>query len=102
MAGEDRQAKQPNARERVVAQTIHAVLFDMDGVVTHTAQAHTAAWKRLFDEYLEQRASERGGSFRPFESLYFVSFFATSRHSSHVHPVLGGSGMPSSRKIRLL
>lgn len=30
-----------------------AVIFDMDGVVTRTAQLHAAAWKALFDRFLE-------------------------------------------------
>ena len=37
---------------------IEAVLFDMDGVITDTAEAHMAAWKRLFDEYLRARRPE--------------------------------------------
>ena len=39
---------------------LDAVLFDMDGVVTDTADAHAAAWKRLFDEFLQEWASEQG------------------------------------------
>ena len=35
---------------------IDAVLFDLDGVVTDTAEAHFESWKRLFDSYLEQAA----------------------------------------------
>lgn len=46
---------------------LDAVLFDMDGVVTDTAEAHAAAWKRLFDAYLEERAASRGEAFRPFD-----------------------------------
>jgi trehalose-phosphatase len=46
---------------------LEAVLFDMDGVVTDTAQAHAAAWQRLFDEYLKARAERRGEEFRPFD-----------------------------------
>ena len=30
-----------------------AVLFDLDGVLTNTASVHAAAWKRLFDGFLE-------------------------------------------------
>jgi alpha,alpha-trehalase len=30
-----------------------AVLFDLDGVVTRTAEVHAAAWKRLFDALVE-------------------------------------------------
>ena len=39
-----------------------AVIFDLDGVVTQTAAVHAAAWKRLFDAYLAERAARRGTS----------------------------------------
>lgn len=48
---------------------ITAVLFDMDGVVTDTAQAHAAAWKRLFDEYLRRRADQQDEPFKPFDPV---------------------------------
>lgn len=44
-----------------------AVLFDLDGVLTKTARVHAAAWKKLFDAFLEQRASQTGESFVPFD-----------------------------------
>lgn len=44
-----------------------AVIFDMDGVVTDTASIHAAAWKRMFDAYLEERSRRSGEPFRPFE-----------------------------------
>ena len=44
-----------------------AMLFDLDGVITRTAAVHSAAWKVLFDEFLEARARERGEPFVPFE-----------------------------------
>jgi len=47
---------------------VDAALFDMDGVVTDTAQAHAAAWKQLFDEFLEARAKRRGERFEPFDA----------------------------------
>jgi beta-phosphoglucomutase-like phosphatase (HAD superfamily) len=40
--------------------------FDTDGVLTDTASVHAAAWKRLFDEYLEGRAARLGEPFRSF------------------------------------
>ncbi len=44
-----------------------AVLFDLDGVITATANVHFAAWKKLFDAYL-RKVSERDGSpFRQFD-----------------------------------
>ncbi len=44
-----------------------AVLLDLDGVITDTANMHAACWKQMFDAYLQQRAAERGEPFRPFE-----------------------------------
>src|SRR5918996_2546846 len=44
-----------------------AVLFDLDGVLTRTASVHAAAWKTLFDGFLEQRAADRGETFVPFD-----------------------------------
>jgi trehalose 6-phosphate phosphatase len=49
------------------AAGFEAAIFDMDGVVTKTARVHARAWKRLFDDYLEARASRRGEVFRPFD-----------------------------------
>ena len=44
-----------------------AVLFDLDGVLTDTAKMHATCWKKMFDEYLQKRATEQGEPFRPFE-----------------------------------
>jgi beta-phosphoglucomutase-like phosphatase (HAD superfamily) len=44
-----------------------AILFDLDGVLTQTARVHAAAWKRLFDRFLEQQSVETGESFVPFD-----------------------------------
>nr|WP_253203811.1 beta-phosphoglucomutase family hydrolase [Methylosinus sp. KRF6] len=44
-------------------------MFDLDGVITRTAGAHAAAWKRLFDDYLQQRARIEGVIFIPFDPI---------------------------------
>ena len=44
-----------------------AVLFDLDGVLTRTASVHASAWKKLFDGFLEQRASQSGEPFVAFD-----------------------------------
>ncbi|WP_152206833.1 trehalose-phosphatase [Marinobacter changyiensis] len=49
---------------------LEAVLFDMDGVITDTANAHAAAWQRLFDEFLKARAERCGEEFHPFDPHY--------------------------------
>src|SRR6267143_5666212 len=44
-----------------------AVLLDLDGVITDTASVHAACWKQMFDEYLQERAMQRGEALRPFD-----------------------------------
>jgi beta-phosphoglucomutase family hydrolase len=46
---------------------IRACLFDLDGVLTQTAKVHAAAWKQMFDEYLQARAEKTGEEFVPFD-----------------------------------
>ena len=74
---------------------IDAFILDMDGVVTKTARVHAAAWKQMFDEYLQARTSQSGEHYEPFdiESDYLsyidgkprydgVRDFLVSRHIS--------------------
>jgi beta-phosphoglucomutase family hydrolase len=44
-----------------------AVLFDLDGVLTQTARVHAAAWKQLFDQFLDEYAAVRAAAFVPFD-----------------------------------
>ncbi len=45
---------------------VDAVLFEMDGVLTDTADVHAAAWKRLFDDFLKRHAGATAGACRSF------------------------------------
>ena len=51
-----------------------ACLFDLDGVLTDTASVHAAAWKQMFDEYLQARAEREGTPFRAFDIATDDSF----------------------------
>jgi beta-phosphoglucomutase family hydrolase len=44
-----------------------ACLFDLDGVLTKTAVVHNAAWKEMFDAYLQERSRRMGEPFVPFD-----------------------------------
>lgn len=46
---------------------IAVCLFDLDGVLTPTAAIHAAAWKEMFDRFLEERAA--GGAFEAFDPI---------------------------------
>lgn len=48
-------------------ETVHACLFDLDGVLTDTASVHTKAWKAMFDDFLQKRAERTGEKFVPFD-----------------------------------
>jgi trehalose-phosphatase len=56
------------------AESIRAVIFDVDGVVTDTASIHAAAWKRLFDHFLRERADRMGEPFVPFDAEDYRRF----------------------------
>ena len=49
-------------------RTIRACLFDLDGVLTRTATVHAAAWKEMFDEFLQERAAQSREPFVPFDA----------------------------------
>ncbi|MGI8559313.1 MAG: HAD-IA family hydrolase [Solirubrobacteraceae bacterium] len=48
---------------------VRACLFDLDGVLTRTAEVHAAAWKEMFDGYLRRRAESRGEEFVAFDAV---------------------------------
>lgn len=45
---------------------VSACLFDLDGVLTPTAEVHAKAWKTVFDSYLEDGSRHTGTPFTPF------------------------------------
>jgi beta-phosphoglucomutase family hydrolase len=59
---------QPPARMLAISREHYdAVLLDLDGVITDTASLHAACWKKMFDEYLQNRARETGEAFSAFD-----------------------------------
>ena len=48
----------PDRSQLGLPDTIDALLFDMDGVLTQTAKVHAKAWKQMFDEFLEPRGEK--------------------------------------------
>ena len=42
-------------------------IFDLDGVVTHTALVHSRAWKKMFDEYLLAWSAKNTKEQAPFD-----------------------------------
>jgi beta-phosphoglucomutase family hydrolase len=48
---------------------VGACLFDLDGVLTQTAEVHASAWKEMFDGYLRERAARTGEEFVAFDPV---------------------------------
>lgn len=53
--------------KRINRDQYDAILFDLDGVITDTANLHATCWKQMFDEYLQERARRKGEPFIPFD-----------------------------------
>ncbi|GAB3921390.1 haloacid dehalogenase [Microlunatus endophyticus] len=45
-------------RTKTSLDTYEAVLFDLDGVLTPTAEVHMRAWERMFNAYLDSRGGQ--------------------------------------------
>ncbi|QBQ56538.1 trehalose-phosphatase [Nitrosococcus wardiae] len=54
-----------NTHKTISRSHFDAVIFDLDGVITRTARVHAAAWKAMFDDFLQKQA--KGAEFKPFD-----------------------------------
>lgn len=53
--------------------TVDAALFDLDGVITPTAEVHMRAWEVMFSRFLEARAEELDEELEPYtDDDYFA------------------------------
>ncbi len=70
-----------------------AAIFDLDGVITDTAKVHAQAWKRMFDDFLRERASKTGGAFRAFEVDDYTRYVDGKPRYDGVAGFLGSRGI---------
>lgn len=59
--------------------TVDGCLFDLDGVLTRTAELHAAAWEAMFDDFLRDRARQRGERQAPFDKVHDYERFVDGR-----------------------
>lgn len=93
---------------RPALRAFDAVIFDMDGVVTDTAAVHSAAWKRMFDDYLRQHAARTGTEFQEFTQHHDYRAYVDGRPryqgvasflaSRRIHLPIGTPDDPSGRE----
>ncbi|RAV35015.1 HAD family hydrolase [Corynebacterium heidelbergense] len=66
-----------------------ALLFDLDGVITPTADLHRAAWREMFSEFLDSRSA------KPYEEQDYFDYLDGRRRDEGVAALL------TSRNIEL-
>lgn len=49
--------------------SVRALLFDLDGVLTRTADLHARAWTETFDDFLRDHSERTGEPFVPFDPV---------------------------------
>lgn len=77
---------------RVDWSSYEAVLFDLDGVVTPTAEVHMRAWSEMFNEFLSGSA-DGGGDRSPYtDADYFAHVDGKPRYDG-VRDFLGSRGI---------
>jgi beta-phosphoglucomutase family hydrolase len=60
-------------------RTISACLFDLDGVLTRTAELHAAAWKQTFDTLMHDRSPRGGSAPVPFDEITDYAAYVDGR-----------------------
>ena len=73
--------------------SVHACLFDLDGVLTRTTPLHEAAWKRMFDAYLRERARRGAAAFVPFGNADYLRYVDGRPRADGVRSFLAARGI---------
>jgi len=82
---------------RVQWSDYEAVLFDLDGVVTPTAEVHMRAWAEMFNAYLESYGGP-GDSSPYVDDDYFAHVDGKPRYDG-VRDFLTSRGLPASEDL---
>ncbi len=72
-------------------EQIRACLFDLDGVLTRTADVHRAVWTEVFDGLLAERAG--AATFRPFSEADYLAYVDGRPRRDGVRTFLASRGI---------
>jgi beta-phosphoglucomutase family hydrolase len=83
---------------------IRACLFDLDGVLTQTAQLHAEAWKETFDSFLRARGASTHRPLIPFDPILDYERYVDGRpRDDGVREFLGARGIdPDAATVTVL
>jgi beta-phosphoglucomutase family hydrolase len=93
LGGGEAVAGRGNLRVLGLPPGIVAGLFDLDGVLTGTARLHAAAWTRVFDDFLLDRARRSGQPYRAFDAADYSSFVDGRPRAEGVRTFLASRGI---------
>src|SRR5579864_8741538 len=79
------------------AERFDAAVFDMDGEITDTAQIHAAAWKQMFDSYLERWSAGNGADQDPFDRDDYLTYVDGKHRDDGVASFLTSRGIELPR-----
>lgn len=90
--GEEEWKREAGGRGRppIYSEEFDAVVFDLDGVITDTAEVHYRAWKEVFDARLKEE-----GDLRPFDREDYLAFVDGKPRAKGIRSFL------ASRQLRL-
>jgi len=81
----------------ISAKEFDAVVFDMDGVITDTATVHAAAWKRMFDAFLDGWSGEHSIPQAPFDESDYRKYVDGKHRDDGVTSFLEARGIELPR-----
>ena len=58
---------------------LKAVILDLDGVITHTAEIHAQAWKKMFDQFLHEFSLHSSTPFQPMDPVQDYKLYVDGR-----------------------
>ena len=72
---------------------VRACLFDLDGVITRTAVVHQAAWRDMFDGWLDERSGQTGEPQQPFQDSDYAQYLDGRSRTDGIRAFLASRGL---------
>lgn len=75
-----------------------ALLFDLDGVITPTADLHQQAWRTMFENFLAHYSTHQGVSIAPYTDQDYFDFLDGRRRDEGIPALLSSRGIELSEE----
>ncbi len=75
------------------------VLFDLDGVITPTADVHMHAWSKMFNAFLSERSGQEPGDAEPYTDQDYYDFVDGKPRYDGVRSFLESRGIPAPEDL---